>query len=799
MKIKKVECDQFAGVQDVDVEFTDGLNLVIGENESGKSTLADLIFQVLFKDTKLDGRSDAVFIDKYFPKKTKGPQGDVIDGTLVFATENGNYKLVKEWEKGSGACQLVLPDKTKIKGADEITQILSAELGYGEGVYDEIVFASQKRQQSAIESIMRVLGKKNDPLVGTREALTSTLTQAALETGGVSLEKIERELTETITAYTSNWDLEADAPRDWKKRGVNNQWKKDVGKILASYYAMEEVRQAQHDAETAETRVEECQSDLKEAREAKREISRKREDFQKFQVLISQRNSLKREIDRQNDDIDKMKSTLEKWPGYMENKEEATRLQQQQKDAYIRDRFLKVKEKKDAYEEKERIKKSRPEITEEDLKEARRLLNKKQKAEAKIAGLNLNAVIKQLGDIPIEVRNIASGAIVDVTDGDCHISEAVEITIPGIMEMQLIPQGVDIDQIRDEIHTASDRLEELYEQYHVSDIDEMQEGYDAYSEAVREFKEAEREYQRILDGESWEAIKEENNKIKTEPVSVQEIQEKINALCGSKSLDAYIGGIEKTLDDYVAAYKSIENLTTVLENLRKENKQKEISLKALAEIPEEYQNIDDPDAYATQLRELEQEREDEVEEANDKLRNAMRGLGELSAEDYSEDLLDKESTFKACKTEYTHWKNIYDVFMRMKDQIGGNPMEDIETKFREYLNVISDGDIELTNMDEKMNVDLASGNHKLTYDILSNGTKDTISLAFRLAMLEHLYPEGNGLAIFDDAFTEMDPTRTEQSCKLIGKFARNNQVIFITCDEKYKKLLSADNVIEMPV
>ena len=57
MKIKKVECDQFAGVQDKTLEFGEGLNIVIGDNESGKSSMVDLIFQLLFNKVKLDDRS----------------------------------------------------------------------------------------------------------------------------------------------------------------------------------------------------------------------------------------------------------------------------------------------------------------------------------------------------------------------------------------------------------------------------------------------------------------------------------------------------------------------------------------------------------------------------------------------------------------------------------------------------------------------------------------------------------------------------------------------------------------------
>ena len=43
MKISKVSCTQFAGIRNQEFTFTDGINLVYGKNESGKSTLANLI------------------------------------------------------------------------------------------------------------------------------------------------------------------------------------------------------------------------------------------------------------------------------------------------------------------------------------------------------------------------------------------------------------------------------------------------------------------------------------------------------------------------------------------------------------------------------------------------------------------------------------------------------------------------------------------------------------------------------------------------------------------------------------
>ena len=36
----------------------------------------------------------------------------------------------------------------------------------------------------------------------------------------------------------------------------------------------------------------------------------------------------------------------------------------------------------------------------------------------------------------------------------------------------------------------------------------------------------------------------------------------------------------------------------------------------------------------------------------------------------------------------------------------------------------------------------------------------------------------------------MDPERTKQACSLIEDFAKDNQVIFVTCDDKYEHLMS---------
>lgn len=241
-----------------------------------------------------------------------------------------------------------------IKNTSEIARILSEELGYREGVFDEIVFASQKRKQSVIESIMKALPKKKSDLSETRDNLTSTLTRAALETGGVSLEKLENRLQETLDLYRAHWDFEADTPEGGRKRDINNKWSKGVGTILAAYYEMEETRQAQIDAEDAEKEVERCQKQLKEHQNTKKTLEEQLREFWKNQGRLERKVSLDKKIADDKRDIDVMKTVLKKWPEEKANLANAKELQKQQEFIQIKSRYIGVKAAWDEYRKKRR-------------------------------------------------------------------------------------------------------------------------------------------------------------------------------------------------------------------------------------------------------------------------------------------------------------------------------------------------------------------------------------------------------------------------------------------------------------
>ncbi len=796
MRIKRVECDQFAGVQDKELQFEKGMNIVVGDNECGKSTMIDLIYLMLFKSAKLDGRSDGEFIKKYFPQKVSGVQGDIIDGVLVFETAKGAYKLKKEWGKDEATCRLTMPDGTLIRNASVIEATLKEELGFREGVYNEIVFASQKRNPIVIESIMQALDRrKQDSLSDTREDLSSTLTKAVLETGGISLDKVEKELTNRLNTLSGKWDFAADAPEGGPKRAsYTNAWKAGIGEIASVYYEMDEVRSKQADAENTERIIEREKSEIHGLQNQKKSYEDKKTAFLKYRGTLDQITALTNTIRVQTARMKDQELALEKWPVALKNIDTAKQLQTKQKQAAIRSLYTRAEKAYADYSMALEEVKKLTEVDDADIKNTRSLLQAKQREESKLSGMNLAAKVKKLGDANIRITTVATGEEVPIENAELKITEAVMITIPGVMEMQLMPEGVDVEAVQAKITELEKTVKDIYEKYGVKSLEELSSLKDEYDVKKQTCEKRKYEFEKSLSGNDWEKVKAENASVPGDVEDEKEVQQQVSSLCGSKSIDAYIGGLEAQLSDFENKFGSMDRLREMLQKDKEENEANQKKIDSMDEIPEEYQGITDADQYENALTKKIENAEADIKAHDEKLREAERKLGEKSAEEYLDESQVKEARLLELKNQYTHWLNIYHAYSRLREENAGNPVEDIERKFNEYLRIITEGELKLESMDERMSVRLSSGLHALSYDILSEGTKDTISLAFRLAMLEHLYPDGDGLAVFDDPFTDMDPTRVMQSCKLIQKFAENNQVIFITCDEKYKSLLSG-NVI----
>ena len=94
MKLLKITLCPFAGFTNHTVHFSDGLNVMFGPNELGKSTLFNAIHSALFISTNLPkNNTDYKSILPFFPLQGKH---DFIAVELQFESEKKLYTLRKK-------------------------------------------------------------------------------------------------------------------------------------------------------------------------------------------------------------------------------------------------------------------------------------------------------------------------------------------------------------------------------------------------------------------------------------------------------------------------------------------------------------------------------------------------------------------------------------------------------------------------------------------------------------------------------------------------------------------------------
>lgn len=248
---------------------------------------------------------------------------------------------------------------------------------------------------------------------------------------------------------------------------------------------------------------------------------------------------------------------------------------------------------------------------------------------------------------------------------------------------------------------------------------------------------------------------------------------------------------------YASEYGSVDRLKVKAFDLNAELEKAKTSISVVDNIPAEYAAISNPEAHLALLqREQKQKQELREKALTDKT------AAESRLESYKENLRGDPKTemeealrrLSEQKSLLSHWMHIEEVFKAQKESIHSSPMQDIAESFSRYLGLISGGKVSSEFPDaEKLAMQVYSNDRLLDYGKLSEGTKETVSLAFRLAVLDHLFPNG-GVIVLDDPFADMDPERMEQGCRLLRECAKLHQVIFLTCHEEYPEMLKGHRI-----
>ena len=95
MKIKKIKINSYGKLQNKEINFDEKINIIYGENESGKSTLLKFILNSFYGTSKNKKGKDISDFEQYKPWNT-----DEFSGKLEYALDNGeNLEIYREFGK----------------------------------------------------------------------------------------------------------------------------------------------------------------------------------------------------------------------------------------------------------------------------------------------------------------------------------------------------------------------------------------------------------------------------------------------------------------------------------------------------------------------------------------------------------------------------------------------------------------------------------------------------------------------------------------------------------------------------
>lgn len=142
MKIEEINIKKFGKLKNTDIKFSDGINLVQGENESGKSTLLQFIFSSFFGFYKYK-RDGVREIDLWRPW-----DDSVFSGQIKYKLSNGKtYHIDRDFnEKNPNVFEGVKNVTDKYLRNKSSLEILEEQIGIYEEIFKNVVISKQNLQ-----------------------------------------------------------------------------------------------------------------------------------------------------------------------------------------------------------------------------------------------------------------------------------------------------------------------------------------------------------------------------------------------------------------------------------------------------------------------------------------------------------------------------------------------------------------------------------------------------------------------------------------------------------------------------
>lgn len=328
---------------------------------------------------------------------------------------------------------------------------------------------------------------------------------------------------------------------------------------------------------------------------------------------------------------------------------------------------------------------------------------------------------------------------------------------------------------REKLLKCRNTIDDIYQKYGVASLSELellaQENEEAavnkslYDAAAAELSEAQSEYRAFVGDEDPERVR----------VIYNGLREKI----------AVFDGKLKALNGQIQSYRELDKIVKGIDEQLKENTENAEELEAeLRKLADEADR---------DIRGLDEQSVRNAVDDNEAVMEDIRGqLGELAlllrSPEHDENELKRLSA--ELTDEYAQKKELYDALELAEENMQA-AVDDISRSFGPLLNEktaeifsnLTGGRYEKVMVDKEYAIQAkpkSGGYHEWKY--LSSGTTDQAYLSLRLAMTELITDNGERLPLMlDDVLLQYDAERAENALEYLKKYAQNAQILFFTC------------------
>jgi len=799
MIIKGVKLCPFAGMADLPVSFNEGLNVVLGPNEAGKSTLVNALDRVLFMPTDYGKRTFGSEILPFIPLSG----GDTITVELSFEVDGKTYHLSKSWGKQRES-RLKLPKGGIITDPQAIQDKLRELLALNTGTFRSVLFANQSKLSSTVDS----LTQNSEPA----QDLASVLRKAVFETDGVSVERLGQAIDGMFNDYFSRWDRQSGRPEG--NRGIEHPWVQSVGKVLEAYYRKEELRRAVDEAKEYEdedarlgTLINEQSKKIKDLADF---IGINRPVFDAAVIrtpLVKQKDGLLREVAD-------LKSSYKEWPKLKqqlskqtaEKRKLNTKLKALDKElgkaqayelkARIREKFSRAGKVYEGLSRETAVKDKMKAINKEEYEALCASFREMERLNGllKVAKLMLSMTVKK----PMEIR--VSSDFGKESAHSIQEGQSLELTAGAQMavshtdwEIKVKSGEIDSEQLKRQLKTASQGHKRLLNKLAVADVEEAKSVHDTYTNQCVKVEGLAERLDEELEGDKYEELKEQAKGLKVRPrrpaVIVAGEQGDIK---GKLSRNKQISeDIQKRLRELVKKHKTQSRLLNIMVDKRAEMREIDKKLQKLKPLPK---SIKDTEKF---IKDFEKKRDVD-------LPNEKEALKELEIEQAGFQATPPDETVEELRLQLGEAQHEF-----KQVELRAKAIEEIRTLFNRIklekdTQTLSPWLIELGRVLEPLTAErydkidwaedasskaIRKDGQEIPFGLLSTGTKVGLGLALRLSMARYFLKGMRGFAVMDDPLVDMDPERQLAAAKVIQNFALDKQVILVTCHPVHAQLL----------